>query len=70
MRKQIYSTEDRIAHAEESKLEWRKCAWYLIVIVSMAYLLFGCNIGLRSTSCPSHNNKFFYNGHQPKWYKH
>lgn len=68
MKKQLYSVEDRIAHAEDNRLEWKLCIKYLVIICALAYLLVGCNIGLKGTSCPSHNPKW-YAGKQ-KYYKH
>lgn len=72
MRKYLPITlEEKIIHAENNRLEWYKCIKYIIILCGIIYLLAGCNVGMKNTSCPSHNSKFFfYNGKQPKWYKH
>lgn len=60
--------EEKIIHAEANRLEWYKCIKYLIILCAIIYLLVGCNIGLRTTSCPSHDPKWFAG--KQKYYKH
>lgn len=60
--------EQKIMQSELNPFEWKKAIKYLIILWSIVYLLVGCNVGLKNTSCPSHNVKW-YAGKQ-KYYKH
>lgn len=60
--------EEKIVHAENNRLEWYKCIKYLIILWAIIYLLVGCKVGLRSTSCPSHDSRWFLG--KQKYYKY
>lgn len=70
MKKQVYSIEDRISYAENDKIDWQKSMKYFIFICAVVYVLVSCNIGLKSTTCPSHNPNWASGGKSQKYYKH
>ncbi len=46
---------------------------YLVIAgmcIAFIVLMCSCNIGLKSTSCPSHDKNYFSRGNTPGRYKH